>query len=66
MAMSFDHRELQEQKERELAEEKERLLELYRLDFEAYQSRCTELQDHLQDLLRERNNMAKDFMVRIY
>jgi len=55
-------RELQEQKERELAEEKERLLELYRLDFEAYQSRCTELQGHLQDLLRERNNMAKDFM----
>jgi len=55
-------RELQEQKERELAEEKERLLEMYRLDFEAYQNRCTELQDHLRDLLQERNNMAKDFM----
>ena len=56
-------RELQEQKEMELAAEKERLLDLFRQDFEAYQKRATELQDHLRDLLRERNNLAKDFMV---
>lgn len=55
-------RELQEQKEMELAAEKERLLDLFRQDFEAYQKRATELQDHLRDLLRERNNLAKDFM----
>jgi len=55
-------RELAEEKERELEEEKERLLNLYRQDFESYQKRATELQDHLRDLLTERNNLAKDFM----
>lgn len=55
-------RELKEEKERELEEEKERLLNMYRQDFESYQKRATELQDHLRDLLTERNNLAKDFM----
>jgi len=55
-------RELEEKKERELKEEKERLLDLFRQDFEAYQNRATELQNHLKTLLEERNNLAKDMM----
>jgi len=55
-------RELAEQKEKELKEEKERLLNCFRLDFEAYQKRATELQDHLKMLLEERNNLAQDYM----
>ena len=64
-AHTFSKRELKEEKERELEEEKERLLNMYRQDFESYQKRATELQDHLRDLLTERNNLAKDFMVRL-
>ena len=59
-------RELEEKKEKELKEEKERLLECFRKDFEAYQQRSTELQDHLKILLEERNNLAQDFMVFIF
>jgi len=55
-------RELEEKKEKELEEEKERLLDHFREDFESYQKRATELQDHLKILLEERNNIAKDFM----
>ena len=37
---------------------------MFRQDFESYQKRATELQDHLMNLLEERNNLAQDFMVR--